>query len=75
MMDEQCVLSPFVAKAITDIPGLKNYTFMVAPPLTIKASTSPVRLSQPKAGRAVYRFAFLCGVYDPVSRSDHEAVG
>ena len=56
-------------------PGLKNCTLMVAPPSTVKASTSPVRLSQPKAGRAVYRFAFLCGVYDPVSRSDHEAVG
>jgi hypothetical protein len=56
-------------------PGLKNCTLMVAPPSTIKASTSPVRLSQPKAGRAVYRFAFLCGVYDPVSRSDREAVG
>lgn len=51
---------------------MKNCTLMVAPPSTIKASTSPVRLSQPKAGRAVYRFASVLAVWPSIC---YRAVG
>lgn len=47
-------------------PGLKNCMFVVRPPSTVKASTSPVRFSQPKAGRAVYRCASVLAVWTSI---------